>query len=300
MFALRLRSLDDPASLPRLQREVWEWLADGPMALDELCERRHAQRHLERLVDRGLVIRAAFTPSDAAHVLGLQETWDKEGATLAACLRGRYAALAEKDDGLQDPVVFARRIVELAVRQTAGALLAAAFAEDGLAADAPQLRPLLDLAVSPEVPGLVRPRMELRQKVVAIGAPARLFYPDACARLATEAVIPPFAEVSNAIGAVAGDVVQHASVTIGLVEQQRMRVHCEDGPYDTYVLADALARARAEAERQARRKAELAGAAEVAVSLEEKVTMVDGIEGGSIFVEALVSATASGRPALAG
>ncbi len=300
MFALRLRSLDVPASLSRLQREVWEWLDSGPMALDELCERRHAERPLERLIDRGLVIRAAFTPSDAAHVLGMQDNWNREGAVLGAGLRGRYAALATKDDRLQDPETFARRIVELAVRQTAGALLAAALAEDGLVLDMAQLRPLMELVVAPEAGGIVRPRMELRQKVVAIGAPARLFYPEACARLQTEAVIPAFAHVSNAIGAVAGDVVQHASVTIGLIGDQRMRVHGADGPYDTYVLDDALAHARAEAERQARQKAEAAGADEVVVSLQEKVTMVEGAGGDTIFVEAVVAATASGRPGLAG
>ncbi|WP_027135211.1 hydantoinase/oxoprolinase N-terminal domain-containing protein [Geminicoccus roseus] len=300
MFAVRMRALDDPAALPRLQREVWEWLAEGPMALDEICERRHAARQLERLVDRGLVARAAFTPSDAAHVLGLQDNWDPAGARLGARLRGRYESLVAKDERLLDPEHFARLVVELAIRQTACALLGAAFAEDGAAAtETSAVRDLLERAVSGDgAGGLVRPRMELRLPVVAIGAPARLFYPEACARLATEAVIPPFAEVSNAIGAVAGDVVQHARVTIGLVEQQRMRVHGSNGPFDTFVLAEALAHARIDAERQARARAQAAGAVEIAVVLDEKVTMVDGIEGGSIFVEAVVTATASGRPGL--
>ncbi|HEX2526193.1 MAG TPA: hydantoinase/oxoprolinase family protein [Geminicoccus sp.] len=300
MFALRLRALPDAGTLPRLQREVWDWLEDGPLSLDELCERRHAERPLARLVDRGLVIRAAFTPSDAAHVLGLQSNWNGEGARLGAALRGRYESLAGKDAGLQDPEQFARTVVDLAVRQTARALLNAAFAEDGFAsAEAPAVQTLLDKAVAALRGGLVRPRMELHLPVVAIGAPARLFYPEACRRLGTEAVIPPFAHVSNAVGAVAGDVVQHATVTIGLVEHQRLRVHRQAGPYDTYDLADALSIARAEAERQARSRAEQAGAGEIAVRVEEKVTVVDGIEGGSLFVEAVVTATASGRPGLA-
>ena len=299
MFALRLRGLDDPSALPRLQREVWEWLADGPLALDELCERRHAERPLERLIDRGLVIRSAFTPSDAAHVLELQDNWRRDGAELGARLRGRLESLIEKDERLAEPEAFARHVMELAVRQTASALAMAALAEDRrIALDDPQMRDLLEQAVSTPSDGLARLRVDLGLPVVAIGAPARLFYPQACARLATQAVIPPFADVSNAIGAVAGDVVQHATVTIGVLDQQRLRVHGESGPYDTYVLADALAYARTEAERQAAAKARAAGAAEVAVVVTEQVTMVDGIEGGSIFVEAVVVATASGRPGL--
>lgn len=299
MFALRLRSLEDPDSLPRLVREVWDWLADGPMSLDEICERRHAGRYLERLIDRGLVIRAAFTPSDAAHILGKQETWDVEGARLGAQLRGRYDSLIEKDDRLQEPEHFAQRVLEQAICQTACALLAAAFAEDGFVeAETKQVHALLNRAVAARGEGLTRPRVDLKLPVVAIGAPARLLYPEACARLATEAVIPTHAEVSNAIGAVAGDVVQQVHVTIGLIEQQRIRVYCEAGPFDTYVLEEALARARVEAERQARQKAEEAGATEIMMILAEKITMADTGGGDQILVEAVVSATASGRPGL--
>ena len=301
MFALRLRNMDDPDALPRLQREVWDWLADSPLSLDELCERRHADRPLERLIDRGLVIRAAFTPSDAAHVLLMQDNWNREGALLGALLCGRFQSVVEKDERLRDPEAFARHVVELAIRQTASALAAAAFAEDAeVATDHPHVQALLAKAVSREEGGLIQPRLDLNLPVVAIGAPARLFYPDACARLATKAVIPPFAEVSNAIGAVAGNVVQQAKVTINLLEQQRMRVHAQDGPFDTFVLADALAHARADAERQARRKAQAAGAVEIALVVGEQVSMVDDGAGGSIFVEAVVTATASGRPALLG
>ncbi|WP_222183115.1 hydantoinase/oxoprolinase family protein [Geminicoccus harenae] len=298
MFALRLRALPDPAVLPRLQREVWEWLGEGPMALDELCERRHADRQLTRLIDRGLVIRSAFTPSDAAHVLGLQGNWNREAAVLGARLRGRLESLVDKDEGLEDPENFARLVMELATRQTALALLGAACAEDGLP-DQTAAAPLLERAVSGQTGGLVRPQVTLGLPVVAIGAPARLLYPEACARLGTAAVIPPFAEVSNALGAVAGDVIQQVQVTIGRIGQDRLRVHGAGGPFDTLVLADALAHARLEAERQARARALAAGAGEVAISLDEQVTMVDGIEGGSIFVEAVVTATASGRPGLA-
>ena len=301
MFALRLRNMDDPDSLPRLQREVWDWLADSPLSLDELCERRHADRPLERLIDRGLVVRAAFTPSDAAHVLLMQDNWNREGALLGALLCGRFQSVVEKDERLRDPEAFARHVVELAIRQTASALAAAAFAEDAeVATDHPHVQALLAKAVSKKEGALIQPRLDLNLPVVAIGAPARLFYPDACARLATKAVIPPFAEVSNAIGAVAGNVVQQAKVTINLLEQQRMRVHAQDGPFDTFVLADALAHARADAERQARRKAQAAGAVEIALVVGEQVSMVDDGAGGSIFVEAVVTATASGRPGLLG
>jgi hypothetical protein len=47
------------------------------------------QRVMERLVQRGVLQIAAFTPTDAAHVVGLQNTYDASAARKAATLFAR-------------------------------------------------------------------------------------------------------------------------------------------------------------------------------------------------------------------
>ena len=82
-FAIRQRVLDaGQASLNPAQTTLWIELAEGPRPLATLISGPAAERALGRLVDRGLVLISAFTPSDAAHILGLQQGWSVEAARL--------------------------------------------------------------------------------------------------------------------------------------------------------------------------------------------------------------------------
>ena len=55
----------------------------------------------------------------------------------------------------------------------------------------------------------------LRLPVIGLGASAHLYYPKVAKKLGTTAVIPDFAGVANAVGAVVGQVrlVVHASIS---------------------------------------------------------------------------------------
>ena len=53
---------------------------------------------LDRLVARGLVQVAGFTPSDAAHVLGRQGQWSREGAVLAGAAFKRWKRMSRHLD----------------------------------------------------------------------------------------------------------------------------------------------------------------------------------------------------------
>ncbi len=85
-FALRLHS--DEALISRLpddELRAWERLAKGPVDLERSnIEDRPLSRALARLERKGLAIYSGFTPSDAAHVLGMATHWSQDAATLAA------------------------------------------------------------------------------------------------------------------------------------------------------------------------------------------------------------------------
>ena len=61
--------------------------------------------------------------------------------------------------------------------------------------------------------------LTLQQPVVAIGAPVEAYMPRVAEQLHTELVIPPHAEVANAVGAVAGGVVQRQRVLINPLDE---------------------------------------------------------------------------------
>ena len=297
-FLLRQRPLDLPAAtLPEAQRRLWEALAGGPVPASALPGGYANDRALARLIDRGLVIRAAMTPSDAAHVVGRQADWCREAARLGGMLLARQLGV-----GLTAEAV-AERIIEQVIRQSAEALLDTAFGRwrPGEAVIEPG-RPLIDEAIAgPQgrTTDLFTMAIALAGPIVAIGAPAGTYYPAVADRLGTISVVPPFAEVCNAVGAVVGGIVRTAQALITTPEDGRYRVHLPSQVSDFVSLEAAAAFALVTLRRFAEAQARQAGAVDLQLKEERRDKIVKGAGGLALFIESRVAVTALGRPRLA-
>ena len=96
-FALRQRPLDaGQASLNPSQIVIWSTARRGAGAAGRSDQQPGDRARLGRLVDRGLVLMSGFTPSDAAHVLGQQDGWNRRGGPDSAP-RSSCAATARAD-----------------------------------------------------------------------------------------------------------------------------------------------------------------------------------------------------------
>ncbi|MGF6231831.1 N-methylhydantoinase A/oxoprolinase/acetone carboxylase beta subunit [Inquilinus ginsengisoli] len=296
-FALRLRALDTDTLSPP-ERRIWDALADGPQPLETVLSSHLLDRPLERLVARGLVILSGFTPTDAAHVLGLHGGWSREAALLGAALWARRPA----EPGWTPPAdaeAFARSVLERLTADSALALVEAALARDGVADPAREARGLLPrraVAGDRAASDLLRPTLALGLPLVGIGASAATYYPEIARRLGTESVVPEHAGVTNAIGAVASGVLQRATITITAPEEGRFRVHAPAGIRTFGSLEEAAAHAEAEARGRAEALAREAGGQEVAVTVTRADRVVSMAGGLDMFVESTVTATAAGRP----
>ncbi len=300
-FAMRLRHLsDDPGSLTTGERRLWDALAGGPTSVERLMAEHPLERQLARLVHRGLVIVAAFTPSDAAHVLGIHNAWCAEAAAIGARLWARRDIIASWEAG-DDAAGFARLVIEQLVAQSAEALLAAALDDQhGITLDSSQsiARLMIRHALAATAPPdpLWELSIRLRRAVVAIGAPASTYYPQVAERLHARLCVPPHADVCNAVGAVASGVMRVAKALITSPEPGRYRVHVPSGVRDFDELELAAGFARDETSRSAEALALESGAAtaEVAVRRDDRTAALDG--GEALFLESEVTATAVGRP----
>lgn len=315
-FAMRQRPLDaGETSLTEGQKQVWDALAEGPVALADLLFSPASVRNLQRLVDRGLVIPSGLTPSDAVHVLEHQDRWCREAAVIGAQL----FLLRAPQFGWQAPSdheTLCRQIVEQVVKQSGEVILDSVFAETiGIArrdwgklgnelvnrslAPAPQLNgaghatgdgklSLIDVAVGLTVP------------LAGIGAPVNSYYPAIAQRLRTRLVIPRHAEVSNAVGAVAGGVMQQVTINITAPKDGLFRVHLPDGYRDFLSLETAAEHAIATAEATATALAERAGAVDIETRHDRQDKIFEQPGGLRLFIESHIHAAAFGRPALAG
>ena len=296
-FALRIDGTVQVAGdASRRERTLLDRLASGPVALDRLLESQAETGALESLVGRGLVTLSAVTPSDAAHVLGMHDTWDAAAAfagisLFAEQLDSRGVAIAP------DAETMSRAIVDALVDRSAEALLDAACNHDGHG-HADLGRYLLRAASTSGEGSLVDFSVRLDRPVIGLGAPAPAYYPAVAARLGTRAVVPEHAGVANAVGAVVGGVRIQAAGTIAKPDDGLYRVFAGASPRDFPDLEVATAHARSMLEAQARKGAADAGAGDVDVSVEQR----DGVavvEGRETLVERTVTAVASGRPRFA-
>jgi N-methylhydantoinase A/oxoprolinase/acetone carboxylase beta subunit len=303
-FAIRQRPLDaGQASLNPQQAAIWNRLADGPQPVATLVSGPAAVRALGRLVDRGLVLLAGFTPSDAAHILGLQRGWSVEAARLGAQIFLRANPQGDWRPAV-DAAGFAAEVVEHVIRQSGQVILSSAIADDDHIAEREWGRlgrRLVGRALAGEpaqIP-LVEVRLRLTRPLVAIGAPVGAYYPEVARRLHTRLVIPPHAEVTNAVGAVASGVVQTVEALITQPSEGNFRLHIASGVEDFDDLESAAAHGIEAARAQAQALARRAGAAELQVSVSRKDKVVREKGGLDIFIESRIAATAFGRPRLA-
>ncbi|AVO37589.1 hydantoinase/oxoprolinase N-terminal domain-containing protein [Pukyongiella litopenaei] len=272
-------------------------IGDAVQPLGAVLGSRMDRTALRRLSERGLVQLAGVTPTDAAHVLGVQTGWDAGAADKALALMARKR-IGSGDRLAPDAASLARVIAAQLTDQTVQALLEAALAGEGadLAADL-ATHPLLQRGLDGHR-GLLALDAAVNVDVVGLGASAPTWYPAVGDRLRARMVLPEHAGVANAIGAVAGRIAVRRSGTVTAPAAGRYRAHLTGGPEDFADPEAALARLEAELRNRAEAAARGAGADEIELHVTRDIRTAT-VEARGVFVEAQVTAEASGRPRIA-
>jgi N-methylhydantoinase A/oxoprolinase/acetone carboxylase beta subunit len=251
-------------------------------------------RRVVDLVAERLVMVSGFTPTDALHALGRLDLWDAEAAQLGARV---YAALVRCS--VEE---LCRSVVEGVSTRAAKALVSKVFLDEAHAHEwerEPTAALLLDRALSDDGHSDLGLTLTLRRPVVAIGAPVEAYMPRVAERLHTRLIIPSHAEVANAVGAVAGGVVQRHRVLILPIEDgEALRIHLPNGVRDLPNLEEAVAHAEEEMYDWIRSQARQAGAAQVEVQMErqDREALVSSGWGDQIYLGTELIFTAVGRP----
>ena len=284
------------AGLTGPEAKLFATITAEPQPLDRLLSSTAQIATLNRLVGRGLVHVCGFTPSDAAHVLSLQSNWNAEIARLGADL------FARRRDGRGQPIAaspeaMSLRVLSTLTRRSAEVILETAFAEDGLDGAATVAHALVQRSVDGKR-GIARIAVALDRPVVGLGASAALHYAGLPQLVGNDCVLPPDADVANALGAVVGQVRVTAEARVSQPKEGLFRMNAGGTMRDFLSEDAAIAAAEAEIARLAAERAVEAGARNAQVSIEREVKAAT-VEGSRSFIEALLVATASGRPRVA-
>jgi N-methylhydantoinase A/oxoprolinase/acetone carboxylase beta subunit len=272
----------------------------GPMTMAGALTSRLEAAALERLVARGLVMMSGVTPSDASHVLGRLSDWDGLAADKALGLMARRRTGAGERFAV-GPEALAQAVVDQLTQQTVDCLLEAAFGEDpAFAGEPPEglARHVLARAGMAQHRGVVEIGLKLGVPVIGLGASAPSYYGAVGDRLGSAMILPEHAGVANAIGAVAGQVSQRVTGLVSSPAEGRFVAHLEAGPQVFASVEAALGALEAALVAEASDRARAAGAVDLRIGVERDLREVE-IEGRRMFIEAKITATASGRPRVA-
>jgi N-methylhydantoinase A/oxoprolinase/acetone carboxylase beta subunit len=279
-LALLRRLEAGPQSLALLTRETrYGWLL---------------RRQVEELEAQLVVQRAGFTPTDALHVLGRFQRWNVKASQLGAELLAAQVGWPVK--------TVCEQVVQGVSDRVATELVSKVLEDEGGPPDweiEPTAAELLERALSDAQDGDLGCELMLRRPLVAIGAPVEAYMPRVAEQLHTELIIPPHAEVANAVGAVAGGVIQRLHVLISPLDGgERFRLHLPDGVQDFVDLEQAVRHAQQVMSPHAEALAHEAGAAQVEMRIArtDRQAKVAAGWGQEVYLGTELIFTAVGRP----
>jgi N-methylhydantoinase A/oxoprolinase/acetone carboxylase beta subunit len=291
-----------------IESQAWELLEHGPVEMETMVfKNQDLAKALARLERKGMVIYSGFTPSDAAHVLGNSSHWSVKGAKLAAQIWARqmrvlYGLGSWEKGNSEEP---ARRVFTLMNDAICQTLLEAGLHQENLLNEArsKNLAELLGKLIlkngeNDDDNALFGINFGKSHPIVAVGAPAATYYPQAAKSLNIGLILPEYGHVANAVGAVMGSVVQRSEIIITQPTQGIYRIFHGATPFDVTDLEDAISQAEAIVKEQAYTLAKSAGAGEVDMRIRHDNKHVISELDGELFVEAKISAIATGKPLL--
>ena len=303
-FAFRNPDRTPPTYLSTLERRVWDALGVEPRPVSNIVRSGSGLDALHRLTDAGLATLAAFTPSDAMHVLGKQHDWCRAAGEYGARILATEERNALAARAAASPQEICERVYEHVVRETGRVVLAAVLSSDpGLEAQARGWGAFGDRLIEEVIAGrrfsqLLNAKLELTRPLVAIGAPAGAYYPEVARRLGAQLSIPSHAEVCNAVGAVAGVVSQTVEILVNQPTFNVFRVHDPAGNQDYGDSAPAVEHARRVSRDLALAAARRAGAADPHVETSVSEKLARSGPGVDYLAEAVARSIATGRPVL--
>ncbi len=303
-YAYRNPGRDPGTGLDRLEERVWQALALTPRRLDVVARTVQGVEALRRLVDRGLATLAAFTPSDALHVLGRQQGWSTEAARLGAAILSTEERNARAGRSKNTPEELSERVYQHVLREAARVVLESTLANDpGVESNNGRWGPLGvlidDLTSGRQFSRLLDAQVRLAIPLIAIGAPVAAFYPEVARRLGAQLVVPEYAAVCNAVGAVAGVVSETCDVLVNQPAFKVFRVHDPAGIRDYSEAQPAIEDAKRVSRELALAAARRAGASDPHVETSVLERRAHGGSDGDYLAEATVRSRATGRPTTA-
>ena len=278
---------------------VFNRIKNGPVPMSQAVKTRIDLGSINRLLERGIIMHSALTPSDASHVLGTVNNWDSAAAQKSLLIFGRMRT-GSGEILSKDARELAFRIINQLTEQTSEVILETAFGEEDIDGKARDLaRHILVKSGLNHHRNIISLDASINLPIIGLGASAKTYYGAVGKRLSTKTILPKHGDVANAIGAVVGQITMRESGKIVSGGEGIWRVFADNGPVDYIKKNDAYDVLRKILINKVELAAKNAGAENIQIQFEddEQSATIDGRE---VFIEGSILAIASGRPRISG
>jgi N-methylhydantoinase A/oxoprolinase/acetone carboxylase beta subunit len=271
-------------------------LQEGPRSLYYLARQLEIDPNLfnlQHLINLGIVARISVTPTDILHAKGIYDQWNQKASDIGVEILAGRAGMTKKEfvEAASERIINDLCITCLqSLSDCEGQKIW--FKED----DSSMY--FINKALAPRKNQAFDCFFKMKIPVIGIGAPVEAWLPKMAEKLHTELIIPPHAEVANAVGAATGKIMETVKVLIKPGEAGsgylmhapwERRVFEELDEAVNFALNEAKARAAATAEKAGAKNYEL-------VVNHEDVYANTGMIENDIYVESRIEVTAVGRP----
>jgi hypothetical protein len=197
-------------------------LKGGPLSIRQLAEAVNGSIYdlnVKRLEQLGIIMRGGLTPTDIMHLKGDFSVWNEEAAEAGAAIMAFQLSIEVSELTLK---VYRRvkenlyfNIVKMLLNNEYEMML-----KNGVDDQLSELITETFLSGCSKYEGktsgkgFITSAFSTDLTLVGIGAPTHIFLPDIAGIMKTKCVIPQNAGVANAVGAITGNVIAEARVTI--------------------------------------------------------------------------------------
>jgi N-methylhydantoinase A/oxoprolinase/acetone carboxylase beta subunit len=186
-----------PIELKAGEREIYRHIGKEPVSFGDLLvalKKRPSPSILDSLTQKRLIQAIGFTPTDALHVLGEYTEWDTEASKIGASMLGRTLK--------KNPGEFSEEVKRRVAHNVAEDLIA--YLIEGMPRNEIE-RVLL---------GKNFTRFTVGIPVVLLGGPVKAYVKLLEDLVSAEFIVPEYADVGNAVGALVGKGIKRAELLI--------------------------------------------------------------------------------------
>jgi len=192
-----IRTGVEASDLGKLEQELFDSIRDFPTSLNDIfwkMQKTLSPGLLDSLIRKRLIQAIGFTPTDALHVLGEYTSWDKEASIVGAKILERYTQI--------DHIKLCKQIKQDVARNMALNLVSF------ILKDVPS-QEIEKILLSDRFT-----QFRIKIPVVLIGGPVAAYTEELKQILDADIIVPTYAEVGNAVGAVVGKGIKRVEVLI--------------------------------------------------------------------------------------